>query len=169
MLDHAFSDREFMRWLSRTDTIGLQQLLTFSAQMTLPEQIVRDAAQTDLTIMGRHLLTGHVTSASLLCEYAQRRSELSFADESRRFELLCLVGQGTDKADWMRRHVLSKQLAMLKDLHRAKVFHCTASAAVGAELRAHGWRLGEPSFELILEREAKGLTFDPAAQFYFAP
>lgn len=169
MPDGNFHPRTETNWLSKTDKSQISDVFDYLAPVGLSPLSMEKAIDTNLVIIRTSEPWGGITGVCLPLEYNHHQSDLCFGDYSSCYELLWLLDATENPIEWVQCFILPRQVEMLRKLHNARLFYCGKDAAVGGQFLSHGWTQGEANFELILERESKGLFFDCTSQFYFAP
>lgn len=169
MLDGIHNTDVTTTWLSSTDKQRVWNVMDFIAPACLNSSAVERAIATNLTLVRTTGPQDEVIGVCLPFAYCSGSPDLRLWKDHKCFELVSLLDGSENQIAWFQSYVLPRQVSMLQQVNSAEIFACCRQPAIAAQLLAHGWRQGEPDFELILEREEIGLQYDCAAQFFFAP
>lgn len=114
---------------------------------------------------------GHerVIGASVAIEYRLPCADWHLLDPPL-FELHSRVSPMVDEVEWIRQYVLTRQASMVRTMFNAPVFLvCGNEPDIKACIATHGWRQGEPKFELVEAREKNGLPYRTTDTYFFCP
>lgn len=111
-----------------------------------------------------------VDAISLTVPYKPVSEVHSYLGIPTKIEIVFDVVDGVDLSVFLRRVVLSRQVAMVRyRFPEAHVFTVIKSDKSLDLFIDHGWKHMHPEFELVLEREHRGGLFDPKDHWLQAP
>lgn len=169
MLDGYPSTDAATTWLPSTDKNLIWAAMDFIAPTCLNATTIERAIATNLALVRTVGPSDQVIGVSIPIEHRSGRPDLSLWNDHKCFELVSLLDCSENQVAWFQSYVLPRQVSMLQRVFGAQIFTCCREPVIAAQLLLHGWRQGEPDFELILEREEIGLHYDCSARFFFAP